>query len=232
MMTRRSTKRRLRIVGVIASSADLDRALRMRRPPDLFELRLDCLTDAADQLQNTLPRLRAPLIITARHPHEGGAGKLSKQQRGDLLASFLNHADYLDVELRSASALRRLLAIAETKKVRRIISFHDFKSTPSGRMLVAKGRAARAHRADIFKVATRTDTPMELGRLLDFMTNSRVDLPLAVMGLGKLGAISRVLLAHAGSALVYASLSAASDIEGQLSLEELHALGIGAMAKN
>ena len=232
MTTRRSSKRRLRIVGVIASGADLDRALRMRRPPDLFELRLDCLADAADQLQDTLPRLRAPLIITARHPQEGGAGKLSTRKRRDLLVRFLDHADYLDVELRSASALRRLLAIAETKKVRRIISFHDFKSTPSGRVLAAKGRAASAHRADIFKIATRTDTPMELGRLFNFLTNSRVDLPLAVMGIGKLGAISRVVLARAGSALVYASLSTGSDIEGQLSLEELHALGIGTMAKN
>jgi 3-dehydroquinate dehydratase-1 len=151
---------------------------------------------------------------------------LSTRQRRDLLARFLNYADYLDIELRSASALRRLLAIAETKKVRRIISFHDFKSTPSARVLAAKGRAARAHRADIFKVATHTDTPMELGRLLNFMTNNRVDLPLAVMGIGKLGAISRVVLARAGSALVYASLSAANDIEGQLSLEQLRAMGI------
>jgi 3-dehydroquinate dehydratase-1 len=226
MTTRRSTKRRLRIVGVIASGADLDRALRMRRQPDLFELRLDCLADAADQLQNTLSRLRAPLIITARHPHEGGAGKLSTQQRRDLLTRFLNHADYLDIELRSVSALRSLLAAAGRRKVRRIISFHDFKSTPSARVLAAKGRAARAHRADVFKVATRTDTPIELGRLLNFMTNSRVDLPLAVMGIGKLGAISRVLLARAGSVLIYAALAAPNKIEGQLSLEQLRAVGI------
>jgi 3-dehydroquinate dehydratase-1 len=226
MTTRRSIKRRPGVVGVIASRTELERALRMRRPPDLFELRLDCLADAADQLQSALARLRAPLIITARHPHEGGTGKLSTRQRRGLLTRFLNHADYLDVELRSASALRRLLAIAETKKVRRIISFHDFKSTPSARVLASKGRAARARRADIFKVATRTDTPMELGRLLNFMTNSRADLPLAVMGIGKLGAISRVVLARAGSALIYVSLSAASDIEGQVSLEQLRALGI------
>ncbi len=51
------------------------------------------------------------------------------------------------------------------------------------------------------------------------------------MGIGKLGAISRVLLARAGSALVYASLTAATDIEGQLSLEQLRALGIGTMTK-
>ena len=58
------------------------------------------------------------------------------------------------------------------------------------------------------------------------MTNSRANFPLAAMGIGKLGAISRVLLARAGSALVYASLSTTSTIEGQLSVEELHALGI------
>ena len=46
------------------------------------------------------------------------------------------------------------------------------------------------------------------------------------MGIGKLGAISRVLLARAGSALVYASLVGTTDIEGQLSLAQLRALGI------
>ena len=227
MMARRSTKRRARIVGVIASRDDLEHALRMRRPPDLFEVRLDRLTGAVDRLENTLAKLQRPLIITARHPNEGGAGKLSLQQRRDLLTRFLDRADYLDVELRSARALRALLAITEKKNVGRIISFHNFKSTPTARLLTAKAGAAKTHGADIFKVATRTDTPMELGRLLDFMRNSPVDLPLAIMGIGKLGVISRILLARAGSVLIYASLRAASDIEGQLSLEELRALGFG-----
>jgi 3-dehydroquinate dehydratase len=66
---------------------------------------------------------------------------------------------------------------------------------------------------------------MELGRLLEFMISSRLDLALAVMGIGKLGAISRVLLARAGSVLIYASVGAVTDVEGQLSLEQLRALG-------
>jgi 3-dehydroquinate dehydratase I len=228
MTAPRSTKRRPRIVGVIASRDDLEQALRMHRPPDLFEVRLDRLTGVVDRLENTLAKLHRPLIITARHPNEGGSGKLSLRQRRDLLTRFLDHADYLDVELRSARALRALLAIAEKKNVGRIISFHNFKSTPTARLLAAKAGAAKTSGADIFKVATRTDTPMELRRLLDFMTNSRVDLPLAIMGIGKLGAISRILLARAGSVLIYASLGAASDIEGQLSLKQLRALGFGA----
>ncbi len=227
MTERRWTKRRPRIVGVIASREDLEQALRMRRPPDLFELRLDRLAGIVGRVETKLPKLRAPLIITARHPNEGGSGRLSLRQRRALLTRFLTHADYLDVELRSARALRALLAIAKTKNVRRIISFHDFKSTPSARLLVAKAHNAKALRADIFKVATRTDTPTELGRLLEFITKNRVNVRLAVMGIGRLGAISRVLLARAGSVLIYASLGPATDVEGQLSLEQLRALGFG-----
>jgi 3-dehydroquinate dehydratase-1 len=226
-MIGRGIKRRPRVVGVIASRVDLDRAVRMRRPPDLFELRLDCLTAVLiDRLENTFPKLGAPLIITARHRQEGGAGKLSLRKRRALLTRFLTRAAYVDVELRSARAMRSLLALARKKKICRIISFHSFKSTPSARLLSAKAREAKALRADIFKVATRTDKPIELERLLDFTTNSRVSLPLAVMGLGRLGAISRVLLARAGSVLVYASIGTVTGIEGQLSLEQLAKLGI------
>jgi len=217
---------RPRVVGVIASRADLDRAVRMRRPPDLFEVRLDCLVRLVEQLEDKLKRLRAPVIITARHPREGGANKLSLRQRRNLLTRFLPHARYVDVELRSAFALDSFLRLAEQKKVRRIISFHNFKSTPPPRILSTKARAAEAHGANIFKVATRTDTPVQLARLLSFITNKNVDLPVSAMGIGRLGAISRVLLARAGSALVYGSIARGSDIEGQLSLEQLRALGM------
>lgn len=73
MTGRRSTKRRPRIVGVIASHDDLEQALRMRRPPDLFELRMDRLTGVVGRVETRLPKLRAPIIITARHPNEGAA---------------------------------------------------------------------------------------------------------------------------------------------------------------
>ena len=225
-MANRSTKRRPRIVGVIASRADLERGTQMRRPPELYELRLDRLAGIAEWVEEVLPKLRRPLIITARDPREGGANKLRLRQRRDLLARFLNRADHIDVELRSASSLLSSLGLAKNKNVRKIISFHDFKSTPKSTVLEAKAHNAKALGADIFKVATRTDTPMELGRLLDFMTNSTANLPLAVMGIGKLGMISRVLLARVGSVLIYASLAAGTDVEGQLSLEQLRALGI------
>lgn len=231
MTARSSATQRPRIVGVIASRTALDCALQMRKPPDLFELRLDRLAGIVEEVESKLPRLLAQLIITARHPLEGGANKLSLRQRRDLLTRFLRHARYVDVELRSASALRSVLTSAKQKKVRSIISFHNFKATPRPRILAMKARAAKACGADIFKVASRTDTPVQLARLLDFITNSGVNFPVSAMGIGKLGAISRVLLARAGSALVYASLATGTDIEGQLSLEQLRSLGIRRMTK-
>src|SRR6266498_706277 len=222
---------RPRVVGVIMSRGDLDLAVRIRKRPDLFELRLDHLVGPAaaglDELEEKMSRLRAPLIVTARHPQEGGANKLNLRQRRDLLSLFLPHARCIDVELRSAADLHSLLRLARKKNVRRIISFHDLKSTPDSGALQVKARRAKSLGADIFKVATRIDTPAQLARLLDFITKRDVDLPVSAMGIGKLGAISRVLLAYRGSALVYGSVAAASDIEGQMSLEQLRAFGIG-----
>ena len=228
-MTARKPVKRLRqlprLVAVIMSRADLDSAIRLRKPPDLFELRLDQLAGDLDAVENKVSKLRTPLIVTARHPQEGGANKLSTRHRRDLLFRFLHRARYVDVELRSASALRSILKLAGTRNVRRIISYHNLKSTPYSGTLQTKARAAKSWGADIFKVATRTDTPAQLARLLYFMTNEDVDLAISIMGIGKLGALSRVFLAHCGSALVYASLGK-NNIEGQMSLEQLCGFGI------
>jgi 3-dehydroquinate dehydratase-1 len=213
-------------VGVISSPADLNSAIRIAEPPDLFELRLDRFVRAIDELETKLLRLRAPLVITARHPMEGGANRLSAPDRHNLLARFLSRARYIDIELRSAPVFDSLLRLARKRNVRRIISAHHMKSTPSLTRLRAQAHAAKEYGADIFKVATRTDTPMQLTRLIDFATSKDVGIPISAMGFGQLGMASRLLLACCGSALVYVSVAAATDIEGQMSLEQFRAFGI------
>jgi len=209
------------IVGVIASPTDLRFAITMLEPPDLFELRLDYLRGMIDQLERKMSILSgrrgesAQVIITARDPREGGANNLSLRERRELLLRFLPRAKYVDVELRSARAFKSLLTHARKQNVRRILSFHDFKSTPSARTLRAKASLAKIRGADIFKIACRTDSPAQLARLIDFVTDKDVDLPVSAMGIGKLGAISRLLLARCGSVLNYASLHR-SQVEGQL----------------
>src|SRR5436190_11677117 len=221
----RTGRRHPPVVGVITSPAELNLAIRMGQLPDFFELRLDRLVRLIDRLENKISKLRAPLIATARHPMEGGVNQLSSRQRYNLLARFLSRARYIDVELRSAPAFRSLLRLARETNVGRIISVHHLKTTPSHERLRAQARAAKTYGADLFKVATRTDTPAQLTRLIDFAAAKNVDIAVSAMGIGKLGAASRVLLACGGSALVYVSLGR-SDIEGQMSLDQLRAFGM------
>lgn len=207
------------IVGVIASRDDLLRATRMRVAPDLFEVRLDAFWPAIDQLAPQLPRLRAPLIITVRDPREGGANALSASVRRELQEQFRMHASYLDIELRNVRPMR----IDLPTNIQRILSLHDLTDTPTVSALLKKAEAAANHGANIFKLATRTDTPVQLARLLDFFDRCHAQIPVAAMGMGRLGAQARIELAGRGSVLNYAPLGRAQ-AEGQLTLRKLRTL--------
>lgn len=207
------------IVGVIFSWSDFQRALRMRQPPDLFELRLDALVANLAAVQREIGKLPAPVIITARHPQEGGVNNLPAAKRRALLSKFLHHASYIDVELRSAGASAAILAAARAKNIRTILSFHDFSGTPSAEVLNEIAATARSLGADLLKIATRTDTPEQLARLQQFFSSHRRTTKISAMGMGKLGSAARLWCAKRGSVLNYAHLGVAH-IEGQLSVAQ------------
>lgn len=168
----------------------------MRWPPDVFELRLDALFAELDAVAHAVPHLRAPLIVTARHPCEGGANNFSAAQRRQLLLRFLPCGAYLDVELRSVPSFARVLNAARAAGVRMIISVHDFGKTPSAVQFATHFREARRLRADILKIASRVEDGSDVSRLSDLFHHATKSLGMAAMGIGPLGAASRVLLAR------------------------------------
>jgi len=210
------------VVGVITSSAEVRAAERLRRPPDLFELRLDWLLHEKG-LERSIRSLRAPIIITARHSAEGGRHRLADPARSGLLLRFLPLAKYVDVELRSVSGLRAVLEKARRIGVGTIISLHDVDITPTLGSLRAKAAAAVRLRPALFKVATRTDSVAQLSRLMEFFCLASKDMPVAAMGIGQFGAVSRLLFARCGSALIYTSLLSPR-VDGQLSLQQFRAM--------
>ncbi|HKP03130.1 MAG TPA: type I 3-dehydroquinate dehydratase [Chthoniobacterales bacterium] len=212
-----------RIVGVISSRADLRRALSMRTPPDLFELRLDGLIRIIDTVHATIEQLPSPLIITARDPAEGGANNLSSKQRRALLLEFLPHAAYVDVELRAAPFFREVLRTAHTRKIQSIISFHDLRGTPSAMRLDHLASAARSLGAAILKFATRTDTTSQMHRLLDFFDRQGDPTKIVAMGIGKLGPACRRELFRRGCVLNYAPIGR-RQVAGQLTIAQIRKL--------
>jgi 3-dehydroquinate dehydratase-1 len=132
-------------------------------------------------------------------------------------------AKYVDIELRSVTALKAVIDKARRMGISTIISYHHFGSTPRLGSLRAKTTRATRLNPAIFKVATCTDTPVQMVRLIQFVCDAPSSLPIAAMGMGKLGKLSRLLLAQCGSVLIYASI-AEPRIEGQLSLAQFRRL--------
>jgi 3-dehydroquinate dehydratase type I len=214
-----SAPRRIKIpacalVGVIASVDELRLATGMRAPPDLFELRLDHLPNLRE---SQLLKLRQPLIITARHPAEGGK---KVQSRRDLLLKFLPRAKFVDVELRSLHELGPVWDEARRRGVGRICSFHDFKRTPEPAVLHKKLLRARKAGADVFKVVTRAEDFHDLLTLFELLWSELASMRLCVMASGKFGPISRLFFRDAGSSLIYAPLRHPLH-HGQLTFQEL-----------
>lgn len=202
------------VVAAICSRADLKTALSMEPShADLFELRLDALALDLSILRKELPRLRLPLLLTARHPAEGGQHQLSRNARQELLLEFLPWAALVDVEVRSLHEMTRLLSELRRRKVGLVASFHDFHKTPTPGILLRKAARARDYRAAIFKAATRAESLSDVRRLLE--TAEKIEgLRFSLMGMGPMGAYSRLALALAGSALNYAHLGR-SGVPGQ-----------------
>lgn len=168
---------------------------------DIIELRLDLL----DQL----PRLKIianshkPLIVTARHPEEGGRKNLTLEKRLKLLKISVPLASLVDLELQFWEELSPILQIARRFRVRIIASFHNFSETPSVNELLKKADQAKQCGADIFKVATYLNRPSDLACLLQLLERTSSILPVAAMGMGPLGMASRLVLAQCGSIFNY-----------------------------
>ena len=206
------------IVGTIPSPQALAVALRLNKNVvDFFELRVEHFSEAADldHLERCLLQLHAPLIVTVRHPLEGGANALTFRQRRALFQRFLPYAKLIDIELRSASRLKDVMEEAKDQDIGIILSHHDFHKTPPLTRLHTLRRKAADAGCAVFKVATTAQTAQDLATLLRFMTDARPPVPaLAVMGMGTFGKLSRVTLAAAGSVLNYSYLEKAQ-VPGQ-----------------
>ena len=131
-------------------------------------------------------------------------------RRRQLLRRFLPLAAMIDIELSCATALASIIKLARASEVPLILSRHDFKRMPS--LAVLRKLADRAHSlgADIFKIVARTDDRQQLEQLLAFAQSKSLPMSISAMGVGKLGRVSRAVLANTGSVLNYAHLGRAT----------------------
>lgn len=213
------------VVGAVSTAETLEAVASnpaLAEGCDLLELRLDSIDLAPDESRPLAQKLKVPLLITARHPEEGGMYNLDAAERATLLESHLDLATLMDVELRSALELQAVIAKAKAGNVGVIGSFHDFNATPGDEVLRGAADFALQFKLEAVKVATALQSPEDLARLIQLVAAEK-RLPISVMGMGNLGRASRLVLAKCGSLLNYGYVGE-SNAPGQWAATELKKL--------
>jgi len=166
---------------------------------DVVEVRADCLPVPPGPEEVGAPH--KPVILTIRSRAEGGARDIPDPVRRDLYLELLPFVAAVDVEAASLLPLADVVARARALRKPVIASMHDFEGVPQRALLLRRAARARGLGASCVKVSAHLASPEDLARLLGiFLAMGR---PAAVMGMGPLGRLSRLVFARCGSALNY-----------------------------
>lgn len=206
------------VVGSFGSRQDISavESNRVRQLCDFAEIRLDLLADASGRIE--IPSWRhlagIPMIFTARRLEEGGAIAISAAERMKLLELVLDEAACIDIEVASIRELGSLLGTIQSRGIPWCASFHDFKKLPEARILEDQAKRALDAGASVFKLAARLHHPADIARLAEFQLADH-GLPVATMGMGPLGTVSRLLCAQCGSVMNYGFIGKNPTAPGQ-----------------
>ena len=214
----------------------LERAgLAADRGANLIEWRVDALAEdpqALGAMRRLVRDSPLPAIVTIRAAAEGGLYDGDDRDRVSLLESLGTSGDpprYLDVEWssysRSANLAQKIDLVvdhpgqARAVETRLILSLHDLEGRP--RDLLQKVAAmAQEPACAIVKLAWRARSIRDNLELFDLLSERPA--PMAAMGLGPFGLMSRVLSPKFGGFMAYAALeSDLATADGQPTIEEL-----------
>ncbi len=201
-----------------ASRDDAEQAL--RQGGDIIELRMDNFSDktAGHVLDETKKYAGLPIIGTIRMGEEGGGWQDSEARRLALYQAVMPSVNAVDIELHANAINDEVVACARAHDVCVIGSFHDFSATPDMSILNQLLEKGAALGVDIVKIAAHCAEIDESRRLAKFMLEHPAA-PLIVIGMGRMGMMSRIFFPALGSLLTYTFIGEPS-APGQLNLEE------------
>lgn len=182
---------------------------------DIVELRLDRMLELKDWLRCGLAveSRGTPVIVTVRLQAEGGAWNGTDEERLPLYEAALKNLAAVDVELGS-KIVKQVCAMAKKRRKCCIVSFHDFKKTPS--LSTLRRIAQKAQRlGSVVKIVTMLRNRADVDTLRQLLT-FKWKKPICVMGMGDLGKETRLLFPTLGSCLTYGYLDKPA-APGQLS---------------
>jgi len=205
--------------------AAIDRAM---PHADLIEIRADYLAEI--ELAPILKQRMKPFIVTNRRKGEGGRFEGEDRGRLEILRQAIDQgADYIDVEMGSEEVLLQSLIDEQRKnreKTELVLSFHDFRETPSSPALYDLFDRMAEIKAEIVKIVTFAQSYEDNLRTLSLIPYAKNrGQKIIAFCMGEKGKVSRILAPMMGSVWGYASSShGRGSAPGQLTAVELRDL--------
>lgn len=188
---------------------------------DLIELRMDYLRDS--ELGLLLKAREKPFIVTNRRKEEGGKYGCNEKRRFGILREAIElGAEYVDVEMSSEKSLLRDL-IEDKKRTRIVLSFHDFRKTPSQEELKKLFNRMTRMGAEVVKIVSFARSWEDNFNILSLIPYAkRKEKEIVAFCMGERGKMSRVFAPFTGAAWTYAALSKGkTSAPGQLTIWEM-----------
>lgn len=191
-----------------------------RRRADLIEIRFDLMDNIPEDL-SPFEELKTPTIATLRTEEQGGRFTGTQEQRLAFFERAIEHFDLIDLEVGS-----QILPDLRGRGARIICSIHRFDPGASVQEILdlletddcdlVKGAFMVDSISDLHAVLVASRVLMERGR--EFI----------LIGMGELGAITRIRTCELGCSFTYASLEKGKEAApGQLDLMTLRGLSRG-----
>jgi len=187
---------------------------------DYAEVRFDFLK--IEQIPETLETIKKDLnkiICTLRPKTEGGKFLGNEKERIAILKLIAEYNPFLlDVEFNTLKRNSSLVRYLKSTKTKLLVSWHDFKKTPSSSELKKKINQMNKFSSNVKIVSTAKSTDDSNKMLELYSKKGRINL--ISFAMGDLGRISRILCLYLGSPYTYVSLGKAV-APGQFSVDQV-----------
>jgi len=187
---------------------------------DYVELRFDFLkAEQIPQVLETVKKDLKKIICTLRPKTEGGKFAGNEKERIAILKLIAEYDPFLlDVEFNTMKQNKNLVRYLKTTKTKLLISWHDFKKTPSLFELKKKLNQMGKFSSNV-KIVTTAKSPNDSTRVLQlYKKNEKIHL--IAFSMGNPGRVSRILSLYLGSPYIYVSLGKPI-APGQFSFDEV-----------
>ena len=187
---------------------------------DYVEVRFDFLK--MEQIPETLELIKKDLkniVCTLRPKTEGGEFLGNEKERIAILKLIAEYNPFLlDVEFNTLKRNSSLVKYLNSTKTKLLVSWHDFKKTPSTAELKKKVNQMSRFSPNVKIVSTAKSTD-DSTRMLELYSKKGKN-NLISFAMGDFGRISRILCLYLGSPYTYVSLGKAI-APGQFSVDEV-----------